>query len=334
MPNLQDKQNYTTHYRNHKLYLELGLRMTKVHRVLAFDQSAFMKAYIDKNTDKRKQAKDDFEKDFFKLLNNSVFGKTMENVREHIDLKLVTNQHRLKKLAAKPNCKFFERINDELALVNMGKQKVLLNKPIYVGFSILEVSKTLMYDFHYNKIMRRYGAERATLLFTDTDSLCYKIQTENLYEDMHQDRHFYDTSNYPAQHKLFSTVNGKVLGKFKDETASVPPIEFVGLKAKMYSLLVTRSEPAKVTAKGVKRSWVDKNLTHENFKHVLENRDETYVQFYKFTSKRHTIRTSLLNKKCLDAYDDKRYLLDDGVTSLSYGHRDIPDPPAKRRRLC
>ena len=102
----------------------------------------------------------------------------------------------------------------------------------------------------------------------------------------------------------------------------------------MYSLLVSHSEPAKLTAKGVKRSWVDKNLTHENFKHVLENRDETYAQFYKFTSKRHTISTSLLNKKCLDAYDDKRYLLDDGVTSLSYGHRDIPDPPAKRRRLC
>ena len=142
----------------------------------------------------------------------------------------------------------------------------------------------------------------------------------------------YDTSNYPADHKLFSKKNAKVLGKFKDETASIPPIEFVGLKAKMYSLLVSHSDPAKLTTKGVERSWVDTNLTHQNFKHVLENRDETYADFFKFTSKRHSIRTSLLHKKCLDAYDDKRYILDDGITSLSYGHKDIP-LPVKRRRL-
>ena len=257
----------------------------------------------------------------------------MENVRDHVDVKLISNAHRLKKLAAKPNCKTFDRINDDLTLVNMGKQKVLLHKPIYVGFSILEVSKTLMYDFHYNNILRRYGHEHATLLFTDTDSLCYHIKTPDVYEDMYRDLSLYDTSNYPAQHKLFSKKNAKVLGKFKDETASIPPIEFVGLKAKMYSLLVSHSDPAKLTAKGIKRSWVDKNLTHQNFKHVLENRDETYADFFKFTSKRNSIRTSLLHKKCVDAYDDKRYILDDGITSLSYGHKDIP-VPAKRRRLA
>ena len=208
-------------------------------------------------------------------------------------------------------------------MVNMGRKTLCLNRPIYAGFSILDISKTLMFEFHYDTILKRYG-DRAKLLFTDTDSLCYHVETENIYNDMLGDLESYDTSNYPKGHPLYSAKNGKVLGKFKDETASKPPQEFVGLKSKMYSLLVSLDEDPKMTAKGVKRSWVDTTLRHDNFRYVLENRTETYADFFKFTSSRQTLHTEHIHKKCLDAFDDKRYLLDDGVTSLSYGHKNIP----------
>ncbi len=181
-----------------------------------------------------------------------------------------------------------------------------------------------MYEFHYRNILAKYGPERAKLLFTDTDSLCYHIQTDDLYADMAQDLDCYDTSNYPKDHPLYSPINSKVLGKFKDETASIPPTRFVGLKAKMYALETDPSKAPKLTAKGIKRTWAETNLRYDTFENTLFNRQTTYADFYKITSKNHSITTDLLHKQCLDAFDDKRYLLDDGVTSLSYGHREIP----------
>lgn len=187
MPNLFDKEKYVLHYRNLQLYLSLGMKLTKVHRVLSFKQSPWLKAYIDFNTTMRKTAKNEFEKDFFKLMNNIVFGKTMENLRKRVDIQLVHNKKRLLKLSAKPGFKSFQIFNNDLASVELSKQKLILNRPIYVGFSILDLSKVLMYDFHYNYIKKRYE-DCASLCFTDTDSLCYDISTADLYEDMKQDQ--------------------------------------------------------------------------------------------------------------------------------------------------
>jgi len=120
---------------------------------------------------------------------------------------------------------------------------------------VLELSKVLMYDFHYNHIQDQYGADRTRLLFTDTDSLCYQIQTNDVYEDMAKHLQHYDTSVYPKTHPLYSPINAKVIGKFKDETNSVPPKEFVGLRAKMYSLYVPNIEKeSKMTAKNIKKA--------------------------------------------------------------------------------
>lgn len=141
MPNLFDKEKYVLHYRNLQLYLSLGMKLTKVHRVLSFKQSPWLKAYIDFNTTMRKTAKNEFEKDFFKLVNNSVFGKTMENLRKRVDIQLVHNKKRLLKLSAKPGFKSFQIFNNDLASVELSKQKLILNRPIYVGFSILDLSK-------------------------------------------------------------------------------------------------------------------------------------------------------------------------------------------------
>ena len=164
------------HYRNLQLYLSLGLKLKKVHRVLEFDQSPWLKQYIDFNTQKRMNAKNSFEKDFFKLMNNSVFGKTMENIRKRVDVRLVTDQKKLSKLVSKPTYVNSKIFNEDLVAVHKIKETLTLDRPAHVGMCILDLSKTLMYDFHYNYIQEKYGS-RAKLLFTDTDSFCYEIVT-------------------------------------------------------------------------------------------------------------------------------------------------------------
>ena len=190
----------------------------------------------------------------------------MENIRKRVNVKLINNETQLKKAIAKPTCEYFTKINDDLAMVQLTRKKITQNKPLYTGFVVLELSKLLMYDFHYNYIQERYGVDKARLLFTDTDSLCYKIETDDLYQDMMENIQYYDTSSYPKTHPLYSPTNAKVIGKFKDETNSVPPEEFVGLRAKMYSL---KCEYPKMTAKGIKKGHVTRHVRHSAFVEVL-----------------------------------------------------------------
>ena len=153
-PTLRDKKEYVLHYCNLQLYLDLGLKIKKVHRVLKFDQSPWLKQYIDFNTEKRKHAKNSFKKDFFKLINNSVFGKTMENLRKWVDVRLVTNEKKLAKLTAKPTHVSSKIFNENLMAVHKVKETFTLSRPAYVGMYILDLSKRLMYDFHHNYIKK------------------------------------------------------------------------------------------------------------------------------------------------------------------------------------
>ena len=182
IPTLRDKKEYVLHYRNLQLYLGLGLKIEKVHRVLKFDQSSRLMQYIDFNTEKRKHAKNSFEKDFFKLMNNSVFGKTMENLRKRVDVRLVTNEKKPDKLTSKPTYVSSKIFNENLMAVHKVKETLTLNRLAYVSMCILDLSKTLMYDFHYNYIKKKYN-NRARLLFTNTDSLTYEIEAEDVYKD-------------------------------------------------------------------------------------------------------------------------------------------------------
>ena len=215
-----------------------------------------MKQYIDFNTGKRKEAKNDFGKDFFKLMNNSVFRKTMENLRKRCNVYLETNYDHFMRQTAKPTYVSSKIFSENLVAVNMKKERLKLDKPSYVGMCILDLSKVLMYDFHYNFIKRKYN-ERAKLLFTDTDSLCYHIRTDDVYRDLDQHRDLFDNSDYYKSSKFFFDENKKVIGKFKDESAGQPIIEFVGLKSKMYSYK-TENKSNK-TAKGVKKNIIKRD---------------------------------------------------------------------------
>ena len=231
IPTLSKKEKYVLHYRNLQLYLDLGLKVTKVHRVLEFNQTPWLKQYIDFNTEKRKNAKNAFEKDFFKLMNNSVFGKTMENIRKRVDVRLVTDEKKLLKLTSKPTYVSSKIFNENLVAVHKIKETLTLNRPAYVGMCILDLSKTLMYDFHYNYIKDKYG-DKAKLLFTDTDSLTYEIEAKDVYKDFWNDKDKFDNSDYSESSTYFDKTNKKVIGKFKDEAAGLPICEFVGLDQK------------------------------------------------------------------------------------------------------
>ena len=237
IPNLRDKKNYVVHYKTLMLYLSLGMELKKIHRGIKFIEDDFLKPYIDKNTNLRTQAKNNFEKDFFKLMNNSVFGKTMENIRNRVNIKLTTTGEQFKKLTAKPNYESRKIFNENLVSVHMKKTSLTMNKPVYLGMSILDLSRNLMFDFHYNYIIPKYG-NKAKLLFTDTDSFLYEIQTEDFYKDISGDvKDRFDTSDYPKNHPsvIVTGINKKVLGMFKDEAAGKNITEFVGLRAKLYS---------------------------------------------------------------------------------------------------
>ena len=321
VPNLNDKNKYVVHYRNLKQYISLGMKLTKIHRVLLFQQSPWLKSYIDFNTERRKQAKNDFEKDFYKLMNNAVFGKTMENLRKRIKIELVNNQKRARKLSMKPSFHGFRIFNEDLVGVHMNIEKLYLNRPIYVGFSILDMSKTLMYDFHYNHIKKMYGSS-ATLLFTDTDSLAYVIQTNDIYEDMMNFIDLYDTSDYPNHSQLFSLKNKKIIGKMKDETYGNPIHAFVGLKSKMYAYTFEQNgkEIQAKRAKGVKKSVVQNQIKYEQYLECIEERKVLICNMKQIRSYDHQLYNISMNKLGLSPYDDKRYILNDGISTLPYGH--------------
>ena len=318
IPTLKNKEKYVLHYRNLKLYTDLGLKVTKVHRVLEFNQSAWLKQYIDFNTQKRTNAKNSFEKDFFKLMNNSVFGKTMENIRKRVDVRLVTDEKKLVKMAAKPTYESSKIFNKNLVAVHKIKETLTLNRPAYVGMCILDLSKVLMYDFHYNYIKDKYG-NKAKLLFTDTDSLTYEIEAKDVYQDFWNDKDKFDNSDYPESSPFFDKTNKKVIGKFKDKAAGVPIYEFVGLRSKMYSYIKDNQKGGK-TAKGIKKNIIKNNIKHQDYKETLLGNKQLHHIMKTIRSQNHEIGSYEINKVSLSCFDDKRYISDNGITSYAYGH--------------
>ena len=215
--NLNDKKNYIVHINVLKQALDHGLKLRKVHRIIEFEQEAWLKEYIDVNTELRKKATNDFEKEFSKLMNNAVFGKTMENVKKHRDIKLVKTDKKRNKLVSEPNFHTMKLIDNNLAIIEMRKVKVKMNKPIYLGLSILGISKITMYEFWYDYVKIKYQ-DKARLCYMDTDSFGVNIKTKDFYKDISQDvNKRFDASNYTFDRPLPTGINKKVIGLMKDE---------------------------------------------------------------------------------------------------------------------
>ena len=320
-PNLQSKTCYVVHYRALQTYVRLGCVVTRVHKILWFRQSPYLAPYIQYNTERRKAAKTTLEKDVLKLMNNAIFGKTCENVENRLNIILATDGATIARYASRPTFLDLQLIGCGLVAIHLRTTSVLFNKPLAVGVAVLDISKTFMYDFHYGYVRRTYG-DRARLLFTDTDSLTYVIETADVYADMAVNLTLFDTSDYPRDHACFSETNKKVVLKMKDEHNGVPVRAFVGLRSKMYCFL-TDKDTAEPTAKGVVRAERDR-LTWALYEAALfglttEEKQQT-VSFSTICSRGHQVSTLCMSKTSLCAYDDKRYVLDDNVHTLAHGH--------------
>ena len=283
--NLNDKKNYIVHINVLKEALGHGLKLRKVHRKIEFKHEAWLKEYIDVNTELRKKATNDFEKDFFKLMNNVVFGKTMENVRKHRDIKLVKTDKKRNKLVSEPNFHTMKLIDNNLAIIEMRKVKVKMNKPIYLGLSILDISKITMYEFWYDYVKIKYQ-DKGRLCYMDTDSFVVNIKAKDFYKDISKDvNKRFDTSNYTFDRPLPTGINKKVIGLMKDELGGDIITEFVALRPKAYSY-VTNNFIEMKKAKGTKKCVVNKMLRFNNYKKCLFDNGKVLKSQQKFKSEK------------------------------------------------
>ena len=313
------RKHYVVHYRNLRQYLELGMRLTAVHRGVSFYQSPWMEPYIRKNTELRKRASNSFEKDFFKLMNNSVFGKTIENIRKRQNIELVNNRERAVKLANRPNFDRATIFDHNFIAIHMLNTEVYFNKPVYVGQAILDLSKTLMFNFHYTYIKEKYK-NKAELLFTDTDSLMYEIKTKDFYLDICPDvRDKFDTSDYPPNHEsgILTGANKKVIGMFKDEVAGKQITHFVGLRPKIYSFKIEEGREVK-KCKGVKKNVVKKTMDFDDYVKCLFSGEKEMRSMKIIRSEKHDIYSKEVNKIALSNEDDKRIVLENKVHTLAF----------------
>uniref|UniRef100_A0A8D8VQD4 DNA-directed DNA polymerase n=1 Tax=Cacopsylla melanoneura TaxID=428564 RepID=A0A8D8VQD4_9HEMI len=269
-------------------------------------------------------ARSEFDKDFYKLMNNSVFGKLMENVRDRMRASLETKWDRVRKMIANPTFIDCTVIKEELVFVEMQQSTVKFDKAIFAGASILDQSKILMYDFHYNTIHSTFGGNNVQLLYCDTDSFIYCIRCDDLYSDLCfgsiQGR--LDLSSYPQDHRLYNVANKKVVGKFKDELDGKIITEFVGLSSKLYSFKTCQRQEVK-KAKGVNRVVINREMSFNDYKTCLNESIEFYRQMNNIVSSNHLIRTVQMNKRVLFNFDDKRVIKADGKGTYSFGHYEI-----------
>ena len=261
VPSLRDKKNYLIHIKALDQALQHGLRLDRIHQAIEFDQSSWLKTYIDFNTQLRTAATNDFEKNFFKLMNNSVFGKMMENIRKHRNIKLVMTEEKNFHTVMRPNLKSGVLFGENRMGCEMGKIKVVMNKPVYLGQTILDLSKIVMYEFYYDHMVPKY-CDRLKLCYMDTDSLVYHIKTNDFYADIADDvQTRFNTSGYIPDRPLPIGLNKKVIGLIKDELGGKIMTEFVALRPKLYSYKkLDGSEDKK--CKGIKKCVANYHFYH------------------------------------------------------------------------
>jgi hypothetical protein len=348
MCHLGERTRYVIHAKTLGLYLRLGMKLKRIHRALSFHQEAWMADWINGNTAKRAKAQTDFEKDLFKLANNACFGKTMENVRGRMNLKLCCDPTKYKRYVNRVDyLNDFQIAGDEenaLMAVNLREKVVKLDKPIFAGLAVLDLSKHWMYHSYYNVFKPMFGPTMR-LGATDTDSFMIDV-TGDVNKIIWDNREHFDLSNYPNKkddpslaqnHPLYDSTNKKVLGKFKNELAGEIIAERVNLRAKLYSFNVydpkTGTYSSEKRCKGISQAVVKKAMHFNDYKQTLMDQSRQYRKQYMLRSKNHTIYTVCINKVALSSYDDKRYILDGGLDSLAYGHWRIEEEQQKEKTL-
>ena len=316
--NLNDKSKYVVHIRTLQFYLKHGLKLKKAHRAIKFEQKEILKPYIEFNTEKRKNARNDFEKDIFKLLNNAVFGKTMEDKRKHLDFEIVSDERRFMKCVNNPSFKRSHIINEDLVGVEKQKPKLKLDKPIFIGMSILDLSKQHMYKFYYDVMKPKYG-DNIRMVYTDTDSFVFHTKTDDIYQGLKEINDEMDFSGYDKNHKCYDATNKKVLGKFKDECEGKIMTGFIGLRPKSYAFKIHGDDKEYKKCKGTAKNTVKRKIKYDDYNKVLETNEVIHRSFNSIRSKNHMIFSINTTKVSLNSYENKRYWTS-ALDSLAYGH--------------
>lgn len=314
------RQRYVVHYRNLKYYLQKGMIVRRVYRVLSFKQIAWLKEYIEFCTVKRQQASTPFLSSLYKLFVNSIFGKLMEDVRKHLDVKLVMSEKVADKRIANPLAQRFKILNEDKLLIQLKPDKVVMDKAIICGFTVLELSKLHVYKLYYDNFKQFYG-DRVTLLYSDTDSLLIEIKTNTLKEDMTHFKDIMDFGALPHDHPLYDPTNKKKIGCLSDEMTGEPIEEVVAIKPKLYAIKSATGE--KKRAKGVQTCVVDKKLSFSDYKTCLFAEDVRTETTRRIGADCHQISMYCNKKIAISPFEDKRYLLDDKISSYAYGHYKI-----------
>ena len=314
-----DREKYIIHFKNLKLYLQLGMKLKKIHRVVQFTQKNFIAPFITKCTIERQKASTKFEQDQFKKLANSTYGKTIQNVRNYINVKLHTNIKSLQKAVACHTFKNFVIIDKNLVQTNHFTPTIVHDKPLFVGFTILELSKHFMYDFFYNKLTNSNQFD-IDLGFSDTDSFLFK--TNDKKTCLNHLKPNMDFSNYPMPSKFFDTSKKAKLGYFKDELCGqLKCKEFIGLRAKCYALRLDNQKTSseKKVCKGLGRVAIKNRLKFQHYKECLYSQKSFRFDYSSIKSTKQSVKTVRINKKALSHFDSKRWIYDCGIHSSPYG---------------
>ena len=339
IPHLGNRKNYIVSGKCLELYCQLGLKLTKIHRVLEYKCTNWLEKYIDLNTKERINAKDEFEKDFYKLMNNSIYGQTLMDARKFMNYTIYTDRNKYRKMLRKSfminsecilnqcnNCKNekFEKCTENntcVVGVERIKSEVTLNRPIYVGFMVLEYSKYHMYDFWYNKLKPIFK-DRLNLLGTDTDSFIYSVKSDDVMKEYKPIQKYFDYSNIDKSNKYFNKENTKIPGKFKIEFPNDIINKFVGLRSKCYSFQYLENGQIlneHKRAKGVNR----KLLNFDYYENVIKTKQDKYVEEYRLQSKNQFMYLAKQNKLALSFHDDKRGKVLKDYSTLALGYNSI-----------
>ena len=318
-PNFYEKKRYIVALPNLQYYISKGAVVTHVHTVVSFKQQAWLKPYIDLLTDQRRNADNEAERFRVKTEACACYGKFIQNVRRYTNSLLITSEREHKFQTTKAEFQGFQTFSRHLALLELRPKQVVLDRPVYAGFAVLEASKLHMYRMFYDIIRIKWP--NARLLLTDTDSFLIQTYTESFTEDLKDIEEHFDFSTLPPEHELYSEVNRLVPGKFKSEVGGREVAHLIALRSKMYSMVIIGGT-RKSAAAGVARE-VAERIQHEEYISAKRSITRSRADQVHMRSKKHDIYIININKTTLSAYDDKRYLLDDGTCTLAYGHHDI-----------